>query len=221
MRCPLLPGKSKLAASSDDPHVFLEQGRQPMAAVFPGVVLAADPHAPDVEQADREGDHTIAVQLVTREITGDPAPDGGEGVGEVEHRVELLAVAPQPPERVIEVLLARRRVDPRRLEMSEPIKADPDVLPGGRDRKAADSLERVLIGDPVAVLIDVGEAAPASHAAQARARAVGAPQSWHGDRFRDQPGRTSASLPSAAAGSAAADSARASLVSAASAAISP
>src|SRR5450759_5398435 len=56
-----------------------------------------------------------------------------------------------PPLRVVPVLLASSSVASHRLYVAAVIQADPDLLPGGRDRERADPGERLGIVDGAAV----------------------------------------------------------------------
>lgn len=61
---------------------------------------------------------------------------------------------------MVQVLLAPRRINPRCLQVPERIGADPNLLPGWRDRQLADPRQRLPILDPLAVGIAVAEAPP-------------------------------------------------------------
>jgi len=56
-----------------------------------------------------------------------------------------------PPLRVVPVLLASSSVASHRLYVAAVIQADPDLLPGGRDRERTDPGERLGIVDGAAV----------------------------------------------------------------------
>jgi hypothetical protein len=53
---------------------------------------------------------------------------------------------------VIDVLPAPGRVRADSLDMAHGVRADPDVLPGGREDELADALEDLSVFDPLAVL---------------------------------------------------------------------
>ena len=80
--------------------------------------------------------------------------------GEPEHVVELLAVAPLAPARVVEVLPAARGVDAGGLDVAAGIRADPDVLPGRRDHELVDPREDLGVRDGLPVLVEVAEPRP-------------------------------------------------------------
>jgi hypothetical protein len=117
------------------------------------------------------------------EVALEPATQRRERLREAHHVVELLAVAPRPPGVVVAILLAAGRVAARRLQVSVRIRADPDVLPRGRDRELGDPPQDLRIVDAIALLVDVAEPAPAAPAADPGAGAVGAAQAnGHGWR---------------------------------------
>ena len=99
--------------------------------------------------------------------------------GEADHVVELLGVAPGAPRVVVAVLLAARGVDPRGLQVAVRVRADPDVLPGGRDAELADALEHLGLVDALAVVVEVREAAARAPAGDPGAGAVGAAEPGH------------------------------------------
>ena len=114
-------------------HVAFEQGGQPEGAVLVGIGLAADAEEPQVEQADGAGQDALAREPTSAEgLLGD-APYLGEAEREVEHAVELLAVAALTPLLVVEVLPAAGRVGAARLQVAVRPGRDPHVTPGGRD----------------------------------------------------------------------------------------
>ena len=71
----------------------------------------------------------------------------------------------RPPIIVVAVLLATGGVDAGRLHMTARVGADPDVIPGGRDREIVDPLDHGRIVDPGTVVLVVAEAAAATDAA--------------------------------------------------------
>lgn len=95
---------------------------------------------------------------------------------EAGHLVELLAVAALTPDRMVEPLPASSGVDPGRLQKTERIRADPDVVPCRRNRQAPHTLDDLWVLDPAAVLVQVGEPAPPANTAKTGSGAVRAPQ---------------------------------------------
>ena len=94
---------------------------------------------------------------------------------------ELLVVAARTPGIVVAVLLAPRGVRARRLQMPVGIRADPHVLPGGRDRQLGDPREDLRLVDLAAGVVLVAEAAAAPPAADPGPGAVGAAQAGRHD----------------------------------------
>src|SRR5579884_1106435 len=157
-------------------HVLLVQRGEPDAAVIVRVLLAADPEEPDVEQPHRAREDLLVPEPAVADAGRDLAPQLRQETPEPLHPAELRAVAVLPPERVVEVLLAARRIDPCRLEVAEGILTDPHVAPRRRDRERAHTLERLAIAHCAARFVDVAEPAPPPHASQPRPGAVGAAQ---------------------------------------------
>jgi hypothetical protein len=96
-------------------------------------------------------------------------PQPRQLAGEIKHVVELRAVTQLAPARVVQVLLAPGVVVARRLRLPHRVGADPHVLPRGRDRELLEAQQLVGVGGRLAVGVEVGEAAPAAHAAPSRA----------------------------------------------------
>ena len=81
----------------------------------------------------------------------DAAPDARQRPGEGEHAPVLGLVAHFAPARVIAVLLAPARVAAGGLQMAVVARADPDLVPGGRNRQRADACQRFRIAQRPAV----------------------------------------------------------------------
>ena len=92
--------------------------------------------------------------------------------GEADHVGELLAVAALAPQVVVPVLLAPGRVDPRGLNVAIRMRADPDVLPSGRDAQLRDPFEQLSVLDLPALVGEVLEALAAATATDSGPRAV-------------------------------------------------
>jgi len=92
--------------------------------------------------------------------------------GEREHVVELLAIAPLPPGRVVQVLPPALGVGAGRLQVRVRGGGDAHVRPRGRDPQRGDPLQRLGIRDRRAVRVEVDEPLAATLAAQARLTAV-------------------------------------------------
>ena len=104
---------------------------------------------------------------------------------EVDHRVELLLVAPLAPPVVVAVLLAPAGVDAGRLDVAHRVRADPDVLPGGRDDELGDPRQDLGVGRP-GCRPRPGTRSPCrAGGGGSRGRAVDSSQACHGlDRAR-------------------------------------
>ena len=85
-----------------------------------------------------------------------------EAAREVEHPLELLAVALLAPDVVVEVLQPSGRVAARRLEMAVVPGTDPHVRPGGGYGEAAQALEQLRFGQVPSAVVEVLESAPAT-----------------------------------------------------------
>src|SRR4029079_15956102 len=148
--------------------------------VLLGVLLAADAKEAPVEQPHRACEDALAARLSGAELPAARRARLRQRPGEVEHLLELLAVAPEAPLVVVAVLLPPTRIRADRLDVAVRQRADPDVLPGGRDRKRLNSRERLGIVEASAAGIQIREAAAAADAANSGRRAVRAAQSRHG-----------------------------------------
>jgi hypothetical protein len=102
---------------------------------------------------------TLAVELLAGEAAVDVLAERPERGGELEHAVELLAVAPLPPGVVVEVLAPPGGVGADGLEMAAGIGADPDVGPRRGDRERADAPELLRVANEAPVGAAVLEAA--------------------------------------------------------------
>lgn len=78
--------------------------------------------------------------------------------GKLTHRLELALGLALLPTLVVEVLLAVSGIEAGRLQVAEWIGADPDLLPGRRDRQLANTLERLLVIHPLAIGVAITEA---------------------------------------------------------------
>lgn len=140
-------------------NVRTQHRREAEGAVVLGVGLAPDPEEAEIEKADRAGEHALASEAVGGEPAARLRPQRPEGGGEVEHALELLAVAPLAPGVVVQVLPPSGRVHSGGLEMAERIGTDPHVRPRGRNRQGADPLELTPVANQPAVVPAVLETA--------------------------------------------------------------
>ena len=162
-----------------DGDVASQHRGQAVALVGDGVVLGADAEEPEVEQAGRAREDPGAVERVAAQVAAHAAPELGQVVPELDHRAELLAVAPGAPLVVVAVLLAPGIVDPRRLEVAERVEADPHVPPCRRHGQVGDALERLRVVDPLPVRVEVFEAAAPPAPRDAGRRTIGSSQPRH------------------------------------------
>jgi hypothetical protein len=159
--------------------VAAAEGREAVGLVLGGVALAADAEEPEVEEADRAGENALRDEPAPRQVRVEPLAHARQRAREVQHAVELHPVLSLAPRVVVAVLLAPGGVDPGGLDVPPLVGADPDVLPGRRDREGADALEHLAIADRLAVVADVREPAPASHPADSGLGAIDASKAWH------------------------------------------
>jgi hypothetical protein len=106
------------------------------------VLLTAHPEHPDVEETDGCGQYRLSLEIIdvpqpARQTPAKP----GEQIGELEHPLELGAIAVLAPARVIQVLPASGGVDTGGLQVAERVRADPHVFPRRRDDQVSDALE--------------------------------------------------------------------------------
>ena len=113
-----------------------------------------------------------------------------QALGEAEDPVVLLPVAGRPPLVVVAVLAPALRVEPGRLDVPVRVRADPHVLPRRRDGQGPDAVDDVLVGDPLAVLVEVREALARPPAPHPRPVAIDLPHR-HGAVLPRLVGRTS------------------------------
>ncbi len=166
-----------LAAQAD---VLAQQRRDAERVVLFGVLLTAGPEVAEIEQVQRQRQHSVALQPATGEIRGDASAPPGQRRRHLQHPVELLLAALLLPLLVVEVLAAARRVRADRLNMSVGMGTDPHVLPCRRDHQVVDALQGHRIGDGRAVRVVIREAPAAPHSAQPGSADYAAAQS-HAD----------------------------------------
>jgi hypothetical protein len=135
----LTPVLARLRDVVEDEHAVVAERdvpalerREPVAAVLLGVLLAADAEEAAVEQSHRAGENALARKTFASEVPCRSAADAGESPGELEHVVELLAVAAGAPPVVVAVLPPAGGVRADGLQVPVGVGADPDVCPRGR-----------------------------------------------------------------------------------------
>src|SRR5437763_2919521 len=163
-------------------HVLLAHRGQPVAVVLHRVVLRADGIEAAVEQPDGARENALAAQVVARKVTCHQLAHLRERARKVDHLVELLLVAPLAPALVVEVLLAPGGVESGGLQVAVGERADPHLLPGGRDPELVDPAQHLRVLDLAAAVVEVLESLSAPPAADSRPGAVGFPKSRHGSQ---------------------------------------
>ena len=129
-------------------------------------------------------------EVAARQVVLDAGAQLRQRAGEDDHVLELGLVAAGAPARVVEVLLAAALVDAGGLDVAAGIRADPHVLPRGRDHQLVDAGQDLGIVDALAVGVEDREAAAAPDPAQARAAAVDLPErGWPGGTAATYRGR--------------------------------
>lgn len=113
-----------------------------------------------------------------------------QGRPEFLHPVVLIPVSLFPPQVVIPVLAAPRRVSANGLDVAQRVGADPDVFPRGGNDQRPDPGQRPLIRDR-RVRAEVPEASPAAPAPDPASAKVTAPEPKRQGTWR---GRSNASV---------------------------
>ena len=144
--------------------------RQAIAVVVARVFRVTHAYPGRVQQADDRSQHLLAGEPLPVEIATDTAPEARQGVAELDHSLELRAVAQEPPFRVVAILLSPTDVAARGLEVAQPIGADPDVLVGRGNRETCDPVEGRRIPYAPAIRVNVREAVALPYAPDSRVR---------------------------------------------------
>ena len=119
--------------------VLPPQRGQAIGSVVLGVSLAAHPEEAEVEQPHSGREHPLPGQAASGQLRDDDLAGVGQRGGEIEHVIVLLLVPPFPPARMVEILPAPGRIEPDGLDVPVRPRADPHVLPGGRDHEILDA----------------------------------------------------------------------------------
>jgi hypothetical protein len=136
-----------------DHDVLLAQRREAVRLVLAGVLLAADAEEAEVEQPHGAGQHPGAAEVRGRlQVGDDPLAGSGEPRGELEDPVVLGQVPLDAPGVVVAVLPAALGVHAGGLDVPVRDRADPHVLPRGRQDELGDPLQDggVVDGRPAA-----------------------------------------------------------------------
>src|SRR5579859_5582633 len=134
-----------------DLHMLHAQGRQPVGAVFAGVLVVAHADEGLVEQLNDGGENLAPAQRGRPQVTLRALPDLGQRFAQLEHVAELRLVALVAIERVIAILFPAAGIAGGGLDVALGIGTDPDVGPCGRDDQRADAAALVRVVDAAAV----------------------------------------------------------------------
>src|SRR4051794_21928533 len=141
-----------------DADVRLAQRRDPERARLLRVAVVADAEPALVDQPDGDRGDLLERQAVEFHVVGHREAQGGQLLGEPDQLVVLRLLLPRAVRRVVEVLLAPRGVDTRRLQLRPRARRDPDVRPRRRNRQRPHALELRLVGYLPSVGVEVAEA---------------------------------------------------------------
>src|SRR5437762_1123891 len=145
MLLPALPAETEAHARASYDDMLVAQRREAVAAVLFRVFLVADANERDLEQPDDRGDDLVSGDLAAAQIAVDALPYLRQGIREIKDAFVLRLFADLTEAVVIAVLLATLRIATRRLQMPARVRGDPDVAPGGWDRKTAHATKIVLV----------------------------------------------------------------------------
>src|ERR1043165_6543589 len=140
-------------------HVLRADRRQAVRRLRLRTLVVADAEEALVDEADDRGEHALAIELAAAEIGADAAAQLRQRLAELDDAAELLLLAPGAEAVVVAVLRAALLVDADGLQRRGLAAGDPHVLPRRRNAQLADALQRPLVGDRLAVRVDVVEAA--------------------------------------------------------------
>ena len=177
--CPDLAGYSNTIEPFSMCDVPLLDRGKPVTAVVVGVLLAADPEEPEVEQPEGRAQGPFTRHAREREVIGDDGASTRQAGGELQHPFELRLVTSLAPCRVVEVLPSTSVVGTGRLEVTVGERADPDVPPRRWNRQRLAPRD-IVLGERATRFVDVGEPASASAAGPTRPARRDAAQTGHG-----------------------------------------
>jgi hypothetical protein len=169
--------------------------RESEGLVLFGVLLAADPEEPEIEQVKGRRQRPLLGHALQRQVGGRVLAGIRQPGGELQNPVVLRAVPLDPPLIVVAVLPPAGCIRADGLDVAVGVRADPDVGPGGRDDEVADALEDLRILDRLPVLVEVGKAAAPAHACESGAGAVHSTKPGHGRLVPSPAGRPTTAPP--------------------------
>ena len=138
-----------------DVDVVVANGGQAVRLVRLGVLLIADADQRGLQQLHDGGQHLFAWQTRQLQVPVDAGANLGECLAEGEHPAVLRLVADLPPAGVVPVLCAPAIVGANSLDVTARVGADPHVFVRRRDRQLVDPVDRLGIGDAVALEVEV------------------------------------------------------------------
>ena len=133
-----------------------------------GILLAPDAEQAEVDQPDGAGHDTVPVEAAALQVLQGGRPQRRERAGEPQHVSKLLGVSLLSPQLVVAVLGPASAVHAGGLDVSQRVRRDPDVRPGGRDRQRADAPQRLGVRDIRARRVAVPETFPGLEPGDAR-----------------------------------------------------
>ena len=141
-----------------DRDVRLGDRGQAEVAIFFLVNLAADPEHPDIEQTHRAGQHPPPVEVASSAHRAKHAlAHRWQGPGESEHVLELRLGLLLTPQLVVAVLATAGRVHAGGLEVTERVRADPNIPPRRRNRQRSNPRDSGRVYQRSSVDVEVDE----------------------------------------------------------------
>src|SRR5262249_40594005 len=159
-RLAALAAKAKADRAPRHVDMTIAQRREAVGAVLACVLLVADADARYLEQADDRRQNFLAWQARPREVAFDRCANLGQRRRERDHSAVFRLVANRAPARMVPILLSALCVTAGGLDVAVRERADPDVLPRGRDHEGPDPPERRRVVDSIPARGEVLEVLP-------------------------------------------------------------
>ncbi len=121
------------------------QGGQSEAAILLGVLLAAGPEIPLIDQMLGQRQHAIASQAAATQVGEQMDAPAGQVFGQAQCPVVLLFGPLGLPSLVVQVLAATGGVGANCLNVAVLMRTDPNLLPRGRNDQCLDPRQRLGI----------------------------------------------------------------------------
>ena len=109
-----------------------------------------------MSEVDDAGEHLCPRQRSVAQVLVDPRPDLRQRLAEFEEPGEFLLVGARPEIGMVAILLAALRIDARRLKVAVRILAEPGVGVGWWKPDRVQPVDRLAIGDPFALFVEIG-----------------------------------------------------------------